>query len=43
MILSELPFHDKMHVVGFVAGTALLCSDFASMVHKETQLISPRP
>ena len=36
MILSEIPFHDQMHVMDFGAGTGLLCSHIAPMVQKIT-------
>lgn len=36
MILSEIPFHDQMHVMDFGAGTGLLCSQVAPMVQKIT-------
>jgi putative AdoMet-dependent methyltransferase len=36
IILSEIPFHDQMHVMDFGAGTGLLCSKVAPMVQKIT-------
>ncbi len=36
VILSEIPFHDQMHVMDFGAGTGLLCSQIAPMVQKIT-------
>lgn len=36
MILSEIPFHDQMHVMDFGAGTGLLCSQIVPMVQKIT-------
>lgn len=36
MILSEIPFHDQMHVMDFGAGTGLFCSQVAPMVQKIT-------
>ena len=36
MILSEIPFHDQMHVMDFGAGTGLLSSHVAPMVKKIT-------
>ncbi len=36
MILSEIPFHDQMHVMDFGAGTGLLCSQISPLVQKIT-------
>jgi predicted TPR repeat methyltransferase len=36
MILSEIPFHDQMHVMDFGAGTGLLCCQIAPIVQKIT-------
>ncbi len=36
IILTNIPFHDQMHVMDFGAGTGLLCSHIAPMVKKIT-------
>lgn len=36
MLLSEIPFHDQMHVMDFGAGTGLLSTHVAPMVKKIT-------